>query len=230
MAIRFDLYNSSLCFVNSHLAAHVEEVERRNQDYLDICNRLVFSTTFPSKSIKDHDQVFWIGDLNYRLSGDLDLLRVKELLDQNNHLALLQYDQFRAQHAARKIFIGYQEGPIQFRPSYKYDPGTDNWDTSEKNRAPAWCDRCLWKGDNVQVKEYRSHPGLRKLGRRQNANQVAGTRVHPAHQQVPRRPTTPHSHPRKAGFSVMFLASYAALFAGVFSETTITNFHDPRVS
>ena len=130
MAIRFDLYNSSLCFVNSHLAAHVEEVERRNQDYLDICNRLVFSTTFPSKSIKDHDQVFWIGDLNYRLSGDLDLLRVKELLDQNNHLALLQYDQFRAQHAARKIFIGYQEGPIQFRPSYKYDPGTDNWDTS----------------------------------------------------------------------------------------------------
>ncbi|EFX84231.1 hypothetical protein DAPPUDRAFT_209751 [Daphnia pulex] len=161
VAIRFDLHNSSICFVNSHLAAHTEEVERRNQDYLDICNRLVFSTTFPSKSIKDHDQVFWIGDLNYRLSGDLDLLRVKELLDQNNHQALLQYDQFRAQHAAHKIFIGYQEGPIQFRPSYKYDPGTDNWDTSEKNRAPAWCDRCLWKGDNVQVKDYRSHPGLR---------------------------------------------------------------------
>jgi ionotropic glutamate receptor NMDA 3A len=50
----------------------------------------------------------------------------------------------------------------------------------------------------------------------------------------------PKSWPNKflinvwGGFSVIFLASYtaniAALFAGVFSETTVTNFHDPRVS
>ena len=119
VGIRFELHNSSLCFVNSHLAAHVEEVERRNQDYMDICNRLVFTNTFPTKSIKDHDQVFWIGDLNYRLTSDLDLGQVKDLLDAGNHLGLLKYDQFRAQQAARKVFVGYQEGPIQFRPSYK---------------------------------------------------------------------------------------------------------------
>lgn len=119
MAIRFELHNSHLCFVNSHLAAHVEEVERRNQDYLDICNRLVFTNTFPNKSIKDHDQVFWIGDLNYRLTSELDLVQVKELLDAQNPLALLKYDQFRAQQATKKVFVGYQEGPIQFRPSYK---------------------------------------------------------------------------------------------------------------
>lgn len=162
MAVRFELHNSSLCFVNCHLAAHVEEVERRNQDYLDICNRLIFASTFPTKAIKDHDQVFWIGDLNYRLSSEqIDMVRVKEILEANNHMSLLQYDQFRAQHAARKIFVGYLEAPITFRPSYKYDPGTDNWDTSEKNRAPAWCDRCLWKGDHISVREYRSHPALR---------------------------------------------------------------------
>ena len=50
----------------------------------------------------------------------------------------------------------------------------------------------------------------------------------------------PKSWPNKflinvwGGFSVIFLASYtaniAALFAGVFSETTVANFHDPRVS
>jgi ionotropic glutamate receptor NMDA 3A len=50
----------------------------------------------------------------------------------------------------------------------------------------------------------------------------------------------PKSWPNKflinvwGGFSVIFLASYtaniAALFAGVFSETAVTNFHDPRVS
>lgn len=50
----------------------------------------------------------------------------------------------------------------------------------------------------------------------------------------------PKSWPNKflinvwGGFSVIFLASYtaniAALFAGVFSRTSVTNFHDPRVS
>lgn len=163
VAVRMELYNSSLCFVNSHLAAHVEEVERRNQDYVDICNRLVFSAASHAsgKSIKDHDVVFWIGDLNYRLSSELEMSRVKELLEQQNYAALLEADQFRAQYALRKIFVGYEEGVIEFRPSYKYDPGTDNWDTSEKNRAPAWCDRILWKGENVQALEYRSHPTLR---------------------------------------------------------------------
>ena len=63
--------------------------------------------------------LFWIGDLNYRLTSDLDLGQVKDLLDAGNHLGLLKYDQFRAQQAARKVFVGYQEGPIQFRPSYK---------------------------------------------------------------------------------------------------------------
>ncbi|TPX59296.1 hypothetical protein SpCBS45565_g07773 [Spizellomyces sp. 'palustris'] len=42
-AIRFRYYDSYFCFVNSHLAADASMVERRNQDYQEICRRIVFN-------------------------------------------------------------------------------------------------------------------------------------------------------------------------------------------
>lgn len=46
--------------------------------------------------------------------------------------------QLRRAMDERAVFEGYQEGPLLFRPTYKYDLGTDNYDTSEKMRVPAW--------------------------------------------------------------------------------------------
>ena len=38
----------------------------------------------------------------------------------------------------KAVFEGYEEGPLLFPPTYRYDVGTDNYDTSEKMRIPAW--------------------------------------------------------------------------------------------
>lgn len=73
-----------------------------------------------------------------------------------DYTSLLKNDQLLIAKENHRIFQGYQEAPIKFRPTYKYDPGTSNWDSSEKCRLPAWCDRVLWKSDTTNCIEYTS--------------------------------------------------------------------------
>ncbi|XP_054164292.1 type II inositol 1,4,5-trisphosphate 5-phosphatase-like [Oppia nitens] len=160
VAIRFDFHSTSICLVNSHLAAHVEEYERRNQDYNEICSRLIFNYFKPPKYIKDHDHIYWFGDLNYRLM-DLSTEQVKNYLNIKAYQVLLEHDQLKVQINCKNVFVGYTEGDITYLPTYKYDPGTDNWDSSEKSRPPAWCDRVLWRSkEPTKQLAYRSHPTL----------------------------------------------------------------------
>ncbi|KAK1987579.1 endonuclease/Exonuclease/phosphatase [Colletotrichum cereale] len=61
--------------------------------------------------------------------------------------SLLPHDQLRRVIKEKKAFHdGWREGPITFLPSYKYDVGTVSlFDSSEKQRAPSWCDRILYR-------------------------------------------------------------------------------------
>ncbi|KAL2305602.1 hypothetical protein Nmel_003439, partial [Mimus melanotis] len=83
------------------------------------------------------------GDFNYRI--DLPNEEVKDLIRQQNWDALIAGDQLINQKNSGQIFRGFLEGKINFAPTYKYDLFSDDYDTSEKCRTPAWTDRILWR-------------------------------------------------------------------------------------
>ncbi|KAF4685354.1 inositol [Perkinsus olseni] len=41
----------------------------------------------------------------------------------------------------------WKESPIFFPPTYKFDMGTNVYDTSDKQRIPSWTDRILWRSE-----------------------------------------------------------------------------------
>ncbi|XP_060114249.1 type II inositol 1,4,5-trisphosphate 5-phosphatase [Heteronotia binoei] len=163
VAIRFQFHNTTVCVLNAHLAAHPEEYERRNQEIQDICARLQFHQLEPGRpllAINGHDVVFWLGDLNYRLE-EQDMVQVKKLIQAQDFQILHQQDQLKIQMDAKMVFEGFQEGEISFQPTYKYKPGSNDWDDSEKRCVPAWCDRILWRAKTVSQLSYQSHMAMK---------------------------------------------------------------------
>ncbi|PIA15008.1 DNase I-like protein [Coemansia reversa NRRL 1564] len=149
VAIHMMFDDTSICIVSAHLAAGTTNVNERNSDFHTIRSGTRFRR---GRHIDDHDFTFWLGDLNYRVNLPNDQARV--LVAQNQLRSLLMYDQLRLQMAAGKVFGGYSEADISFAPTYKYDSGTSNYDTSEKMRVPSWTDRIMHRGNRVRVLAY----------------------------------------------------------------------------
>lgn len=118
----------------------------------DISQRLILS---PGKrSVLMHDYVFWFGDLNYRIN--LPNEEVKSLISRSAWLELQRADQLSMQREAKEVFGGFSEGPLCFAPTYRYDLFCDSYDTSEKQRCPAWTDRVLWRRAKLVFKKSNS--------------------------------------------------------------------------
>lgn len=73
-------------------------------------------------------QIYWLGDLNYRLT-EIDAVLAKQHIEARNYAPLIAVDQLGQQRRLGRVLQGFQEAEITFKPTYKYDPGTDNWDS-----------------------------------------------------------------------------------------------------
>jgi hypothetical protein len=66
-------------------------------------------------------------------------------------VGLQAHDQLLKERSAGNVFRLFREGVVTFPPTYKYQPGTLQYErrADHKQRCPAWCDRVLWLGHDV---------------------------------------------------------------------------------
>ncbi|GET92218.1 hypothetical protein, conserved [Leishmania tarentolae] len=106
--------------------------------------RQSLTTAAETRVLDEHDYVFFLGDLNSRLHA-LPSALIKESVKHGEYDSLLCHDELRQLMVSGEAFDGFQEQWISFPPTYKYDRGTDVFDTSRKHCDPAWCDRVLFR-------------------------------------------------------------------------------------
>uniref|UniRef100_A0A8C3V1W6 Phosphatidylinositol 4,5-bisphosphate 5-phosphatase A n=1 Tax=Catharus ustulatus TaxID=91951 RepID=A0A8C3V1W6_CATUS len=143
VSVRLSIFGHMVCFLNCHLPAHLEKAEQRKEDFATILHMQQFEGPM-ANGILDHDLVFWFGDLNFRIES-LDICFVKYAIDSNVLSQLWEKDQLNIAKSTWPVLRGFQEGPLNFPPTFKFDVGTNKYDSSAKKRKPAWTDRILWK-------------------------------------------------------------------------------------
>ncbi|XP_028802681.1 type I inositol polyphosphate 5-phosphatase 10-like [Neltuma alba] len=166
ISVSLSLYQTTFCFICSHLASGEKEGDelRRNLDVIEILKNTQFAricktsyTRMPER-ILDHDRIIWLGDLNYRIALSYD--DAKRLVERKDWLALFDKDQLQTERETGRVFKGWKEGKIYFAPTYKYLFNSDSYYaesvkvSKSKRRTPAWCDRILWRGRGIQQRSY----------------------------------------------------------------------------
>lgn len=164
---RMVIDDTSMCFINVHLAAGQKHKATRNADIAAImedkvvfppADRLPYVHGGDGTGILDHEMVVLNGDLNYRIDQRREA--VVNCITAGDLSFLLEHDQLRREMRGNHAFRlrSFAEAPIEFNPTYKYDRGTDEYDTSDKRRIPAWCDRVLFtKTPRIEPISYRSY-------------------------------------------------------------------------
>ncbi|KAK7854995.1 type iv inositol polyphosphate 5-phosphatase 11 [Quercus suber] len=147
VAIRINYKDIQMVFISCHLSAHAHKVDERNYECMHISHSL-FSKNWNPYARPAHITI-WLGDLNYRIHG-IDTQPARNLIQKDLHENLTSKDQLLQEAERGHIFNGYCEGTLTFKPTYKYNIGSSNYDTSYKVRVPSWTDRVLFKIEDTQ--------------------------------------------------------------------------------
>mmetsp|Transcript_28320 Transcript_28320/g.84785 ORF Transcript_28320/g.84785 Transcript_28320/m.84785 type:complete len:987 (-) Transcript_28320:101-3061(-) len=157
-AVSMYIGTTSVCFVNCHLAASVEKITKRNENYRLILQKLQLG----DKKLSMFDvtnqfhHVFWFGDLNYRVNLPISTV-LAELQNAEktggNLAAMHKADQLRQQRKKGHVLFGFHEEEITFKPTYRFKKGTRKEYAYHKKKmggvtklnVPSWCDRVLYR-------------------------------------------------------------------------------------
>ncbi|CAL1148388.1 unnamed protein product, partial [Cladocopium goreaui] len=165
---RFLLGHMSVCFVNVHLASGQNAVSERSQHFAQVLTDAFQGVSAkgaqrPKKHSFERSSIYHIaahelciiaGDFNSRL----DLPKEAQWESETQEEWLLRDQIMLGQVSSLR---GFREGVITFAPTYKYKIGTNMLNTK---RAPAWCDRVVFKVDascRAELLEYVSLPTLK---------------------------------------------------------------------
>ncbi|KAH9376759.1 hypothetical protein HPB48_010945 [Haemaphysalis longicornis] len=141
VTIRLCVYGCSMCFVNSHLAAHESETFQRICEYNTIIEKQRFVDS-QATNILTHDYTFWFGDLNFRVD-DCTMEEMKASIENNTYEQMLQKDQLNRVRNKGEAFHEFTEQEITFPPTYKFQ--IDRMGYNFSHRKPAWTDRVLFR-------------------------------------------------------------------------------------
>ncbi|KAK7094424.1 hypothetical protein V1264_005987 [Littorina saxatilis] len=163
IGISFTLFGTSFLFINCHLTSDRSSSKNKVRllDYHRVIRELRLprnaadKNAHPATKLPDvtarFDCVFWCGDLNFRLERRRTAVegKVSQMTDTANNFPhfeeLLGGDQLSKYITEGKIFEGFQEGRINFQPTFKFDINTDKYDSSSKMRIPSYTDRVLFR-------------------------------------------------------------------------------------
>lgn len=147
VAIRLNYKGITMVFISCHLSAHAQNVEKRNSEFRNVSESLFSQKLNPYA--RPAQITVWLGDLNYRIQG-IGNYPARDLIHNDLHRQLTNNDQLLQEAERGQIFEGYSEGTLTFKPTYKYNIGSSNYDTSYKVRMPSWTDRILFKTQDTE--------------------------------------------------------------------------------
>ena len=149
-------------YIISFAVGHFEAGQDSNEERIDTLMKILDANINNYNENKFRNSDFWIilGDLNFRIDSSFE--EVYRMIQFKEYKDLIKFDQFYQYCKRNRDMQIFNEGIINFPPTYKYIPGSNNYvNDSDNRRIPSYTDRILFcnKG-GIRNISYKSIPTL----------------------------------------------------------------------